>query len=939
MSDSKDPFGKLPVPRATEPSPLPARPTGLAELRSVRLPPLPAPPQRTPRILVIDDEVQFLESLSALHRGTALAQHAELICEPFEDGDYPALLGRIHSHLARQPLDAMVLDLNLIRSGETSGGLQLLRRLRQDLPQLEFLPCAILTGQVDPEFQRLATEEKVDQFIIKLDPGTTGQTVVALLPYRLVTELPRWQAAAEERFWHDLSRRVSAALAGQQAIPAICQDIGERLHRHFGEAAVYVHEFTKPHSSSRMLVLRGGNDGLGVGPAPIPLPTLPVLERFLCSNALFACLGPLTAEDLGRHYAPYAQGRYLLAARMAIGEELLGVITLYRPGSAAPFRTLDGMMAQLLAQQLGPAIYRERQIQVLQSRQAILPEVLSAFARADDEREIFSSLQQTLHSEVAERAAPGEVTTTIRALRPGTQSIPRQATPSGRGAEFPDQAITLDMMGSTVARAVLTGTHSLDNDVTPEKTEGFVFAVGGERSHITVPLRSDEICIGAACIECYEPDVFTENDIPFATMLCGAATEAIIRLRSQRFAIGMARLLGALTIDHGQLRSDVLGQAVRLLFDYTGFAELLYLVPPGMEPSALPWHVREVYGPEGVRYAGARLGRWQSWVTLNWDRTSIRASLIRGEAVDFTADPALIADDGDERGDRSKTLSQATLLIGGEHGRQPRAVIALLFLHPLSLSRHHRALLAEFSAVLARLLDQEQDFGSLLHELTLREQNARLGMAYHQLRHVLVNQIGGIRQVALALPDRPAGVKAKRALILDVVEDVARDIGRAANIAKVPEFAPAELAAIWGRVRGSLARVAAEKGSFIAEGAFDPASWPTDAAILESILYNLVDNALSHGGPGTRIGLRVHRLATGIALDVADTGRGIPVALRDRIFEPYKTTRGATAGLGLYMSKARARDLGGDLALLPSDGPGATFRVTLPERDEGAGYR
>ncbi len=109
-----------------------------------------------------------------------------------------------------------------------------------------------------------------------------------------------------------------------------------------------------------------------------------------------------------------------------------------------------------------------------------------------------------------------------------------------------------------------------------------------------------------------------------------------------------------------------------------------------------------------------------------------------------------------------------------------------------------------------------------------------------------------------------------------------------------------------------------------------------DADRLGQAVLNLMLNAqqaLTELGAGAP---RVMSLATavqdgGVTLRVSDSGPGVPPALRERIFDPYFTTKaaGAGTGLGLSVSRAVARELGGELSLEPS-GAGACFVLRLP---------
>ena len=72
-------------------------------------------------------------------------------------------------------------------------------------------------------------------------------------------------------------------------------------------------------------------------------------------------------------------------------------------------------------------------------------------------------------------------------------------------------------------------------------------------------------------------------------------------------------------------------------------------------------------------------------------------------------------------------------------------------------------------------------------------------------------------------------------------------------------------------------------------------------------------------------------------LDVSDTGPGIPAEQQQRVFDRfYRVDRsrsrenGGGSGLGLSIARWAVEVNGGQLTLENSEGPGATFRITLP---------
>lgn len=108
-----------------------------------------------------------------------------------------------------------------------------------------------------------------------------------------------------------------------------------------------------------------------------------------------------------------------------------------------------------------------------------------------------------------------------------------------------------------------------------------------------------------------------------------------------------------------------------------------------------------------------------------------------------------------------------------------------------------------------------------------------------------------------------------------------------------------------------------------------------DAAALQSIVQNLLDNALRYGRDGGRIAIRLHADNDNqqLRLLVADDGPGIPEAEQAHIFERFvrgSQPQAAGSGLGLAIARQAALALHGHITLGPGlDGQGATFTLTL----------
>jgi PAS domain S-box-containing protein len=133
--------------------------------------------------------------------------------------------------------------------------------------------------------------------------------------------------------------------------------------------------------------------------------------------------------------------------------------------------------------------------------------------------------------------------------------------------------------------------------------------------------------------------------------------------------------------------------------------------------------------------------------------------------------------------------------------------------------------------------------------------------------------------------------------------------------------------------------------------ALNDQAWPAlvDRSQLSSALVNLAINARDAMPDGGRLLFRtgnfrrdehdpeIAGLGAGdyVVIEVIDSGTGIPAAIRDRIFEPFFSTKqfGVGTGLGLSMVFGFAKQSGGGVLVDGEEGEGACFRIYLPKAD------
>jgi signal transduction histidine kinase len=107
-----------------------------------------------------------------------------------------------------------------------------------------------------------------------------------------------------------------------------------------------------------------------------------------------------------------------------------------------------------------------------------------------------------------------------------------------------------------------------------------------------------------------------------------------------------------------------------------------------------------------------------------------------------------------------------------------------------------------------------------------------------------------------------------------------------------------------------------------------------DRQLLKQALVNLVENAVlsarEAGRSPVRVEVSTHATDDAVEIRVDDNGPGIAAERRERVFEPYETTREQGTGLGLAIVKKIVLDHRGEIWVDDSPLGGARFVVRLP---------
>lgn len=226
-------------------------------------------------------------------------------------------------------------------------------------------------------------------------------------------------------------------------------------------------------------------------------------------------------------------------------------------------------------------------------------------------------------------------------------------------------------------------------------------------------------------------------------------------------------------------------------------------------------------------------------------------------------------------------------------------------------------------------------------ELRRKDRLAALGEMAAGLAHEVRNPLGGIAlyssKLERDLADRPESMLAA-SRITQGVRDLDRLVSEILDFAQEDrlERQSVPLGSIMTMVEDGAAHWSERTGATLL---VDPASRKVevlcDAQRLRQVLLNLVMNGLQAAGDGGRVQVTARRRGKETQIDVWDTGPGIPAEVRDRIFNPFFTTKDTGTGLGLAIVHRIIEAHGGTVRVM-SDAKtgGARFVMRLPNRLE-----
>lgn len=227
--------------------------------------------------------------------------------------------------------------------------------------------------------------------------------------------------------------------------------------------------------------------------------------------------------------------------------------------------------------------------------------------------------------------------------------------------------------------------------------------------------------------------------------------------------------------------------------------------------------------------------------------------------------------------------------------------------------------------------------------LSQSEKLAALGLLATAIAHEVPNPLAVIRSAAQGLGETPEPDRAETqrasTFITAEIDRLTSVVSSLLAFARPPQLErrPVAIADLFDRTLALAADDLHARRLHVERHDGDPLpAVAGDADLLCQVLLGLLANAAEAVDPGGDIWLEARAAETGVELVVADSGPGVPEALRGRIFEPFFTTRSRGTGLGLAVARQIIDAHGGQLAVDDRPGGGARFRVQLPRAEARA---
>src|SRR5262249_31648364 len=501
--------------------------------------------------------------------------------------------------------------------------------------------------------------------------------------------------------------------------------------------------------------------------------------------------------------------------------------------------------------------------------------------------------------------------------------------------------------GTPLHRLLQTKSVVSSADDSAEQVPSPSAKLGGARSHIAVPMLSENEVIGAIIIYRQEVRPFTDKQIALVTNF---ANQAVI-------AIENTRLLNELrqSLQQQTATADVLKVISRSTFDLRTVLDTLTESAARLCDTDMASIVRL---KDSVYRHAASYGLPPD---LHEYMTSVRLEPGHGTVAGRVALERKAIQIPDVQSEAGYTLAEAMgkagahTILGVPLLREgiPIGVLVMMRRRKQAFTEKQIELITTFAdqAVIAienvRLFDEIQDKSRQLAEASENKSRFLSSMS-HELRTPL-NAIIGLTEMMVTNAARFGTEKALEPLrrvnadgthLLSLINDIL-DLSKIEAGKLDLNLEPVNLSRLIDEVIDTAGQLAEKnKNRLVIEAQENLGRLNADSMRLKQILLNLLSNACKFTKEG-EVALRVRKVVDGggwVELAVADSGIGMTAEQQAKLFQDFTRADSLTArryggtGLGLAISRKLARMMGGDVTVTSEPSKGSVFTVRLPGR-------
>jgi nitrogen fixation/metabolism regulation signal transduction histidine kinase len=250
-------------------------------------------------------------------------------------------------------------------------------------------------------------------------------------------------------------------------------------------------------------------------------------------------------------------------------------------------------------------------------------------------------------------------------------------------------------------------------------------------------------------------------------------------------------------------------------------------------------------------------------------------------------------------------------------------------------ARELRTLAERFNAMTAGLSAARTALAQAEREAAWREVARRLAHEFKNILTPMSLSLHRLRRRSHEVPEVHRDAVSDSLTAMDqALGDLSRLAEQFSQNARLPEprFVPLDLAQV---VQEAVRLHEPERVAVVLAPAIAPLPVSADRLLLSRAVHNLLLNACEASPDGATVEVRVTAEGHDARVEVLDRGTGIAPEVRDRLFQPYISTRARGSGLGLSLVRDIAVQHGGRVTLTDRDGGGTRACLSLPLLEDG----